>query len=405
VGKVIWYVCKYVTPLKYGWASRQFYLAREFQALGHKAVVISSDSNHLGRFPRFASTYTKEDIEGIETWWIRTAKYVKTASVRRILSWLDFEVKLWFLPERRIPRPDVVIVSSLSLLTILNGIRLKARYGCTLVFEIRDIWPLTMTEEGGFSRHHPLVKLLGWVERTGYLRSDVIVGTMPNLTEHVTEVTGKVLNCQCVPMGYDPALSEHPEPLPEGYEERHLPRGKFIVGYAGSIGRTNALDTLMACAREMRHDPRFHFVVLGSGDLLEKFRAETADLPNITFAPRVRKEQVQRVLERCSVLYLSVESSRVWRFGQSLNKVIDYMTACKPIIASYDGFPSMIDEAGCGVFVPAKDLGALREAIRRYAAQSPEDLEAIGRRGKEWLLANRPYRRLAEDYCRLMGLR
>ncbi len=33
----------------------------------------------------------------------------------------------------------MVIVSSLSLLTILNGIRLKARYGCRLVFEIRDI--------------------------------------------------------------------------------------------------------------------------------------------------------------------------------------------------------------------------------------------------------------------------
>ncbi len=64
MGKVIWYVCKYVTPLKYGWASRQFYLAREFQAMGHRAVVVSSDSNHLGRFPEFRSTYTREEIEG-----------------------------------------------------------------------------------------------------------------------------------------------------------------------------------------------------------------------------------------------------------------------------------------------------------------------------------------------------
>ena len=401
MGKVIWYVCKYVTPLKYGWASRQFYLAREFQALGHRAVVVSSDSNHLGRFPDFPSTYMREEIEGVETWWIRTARYVRTASVKRILSWLDFELKLRFLPEERLPRPDVVIVSSLSLLSILNGIRMKARYGCKLVFEIRDIWPLTMTEEGGFSPRNPFVRLLGWVERKGYRESDVIVGTMPNLAEHVTEVTGQVLNCQCIPMGYDPALYEHPEPLPEGYEEKYLPRGKFVVGYAGSIGQTNALDTLMACAREMRDDARLHFVVLGSGDLLEKFRAETADLPNITFAPRVRKEQVQRVLERCSVLYLSVEDSKVWRFGQSLNKVIDYMTACKPIIASYDGFPSMIDEAGCGVFIPAKDLPTLRAAILDYAGRPPGELEEIGRRGKAWLLENRLYRRLAEQYCRL----
>ena len=401
MGKVIWYVCKYVTPLKYGWASRQFYLAREFQALGHKAVVVSSDSNHLGKFPAFEDTYTREEIEGIETWWIRTARYVRTASVRRILSWLDFEWKLWRMPTDRLPKPDVIIVSSLSLLTILNGIRLKARHGCKLVFEIRDIWPLTMTEEGGYSPGNPFVKLLGWVERLGYRRSDVIVGTMPNLTEHVTEVTGQVLNCQCIPMGYDPALYDQPEPLPEGYAEKYIPPGKFIVGYGGSIGQTNALDTLMACARALKDDPRYHFVVLGSGDLLEKFKGETADLPNITFAPRVKKEQVQRVLERCSVLYLSVENSKVWRYGQSLNKVIDYMTACKPIIASYDGFPSMIDEAGCGVFIPAKDLGALKGAIVDYAARPPGELEAIGARGKAWLLEHRLYRRIAEDYCRL----
>ncbi len=120
-----------------------------------------------------------------------------------------------------------------------------------------------MTEEGGFSPRNPFVKLLGWVERLGYRRSDVIVGTMPNLTEHVTEVTGQVLNCQCVPMGYDPALYDHPQPLPEGYQEKYLPEGKFIVGYGGSIGQTNALETLMDCAREMRDDPRFHFVILG----------------------------------------------------------------------------------------------------------------------------------------------
>jgi glycosyltransferase involved in cell wall biosynthesis len=381
VGKVIWYICKYTVPVKYG--------------------VISSDSNHLARFPHFESTHTMETIDGIETWWLRTLKYRRSASLRRILSWIDFELKLWLMPKKRLPRPDVIIVSSLSLLTILNGIWLKARYKCRLVFEIRDIWPLTMTEEGGFSPRNPFVKMLGWVERLGYLKSDVIVGTMPNLTEHVTEVTGKGLNCHCVPMGYDPRLYEHPEPLPEGYEEKFIPKGKFIIGYAGSIGQTNALDTLMECACAMRNDPRFHFLVLGSGDLLEKFKAMTAGLPNITFAPRVNKLQVQRVLERCTILYLGVEDSEVWRFGQSLNKVIDYMSASKPIIASYDGFPSMIDESGCGVFIPAKNVDALLEAIREYGQHSSEDLERIGRRGKAWLLDHRLYPQLGQAYCKL----
>ena len=81
----------------------------------------------------------------------------------RILSWIDFEIKLWLMPKNILPKPDIVIVSSLSLFTILNGYCLKKRFGCKLVFEIRDIWPLTIIEEGGFS-HGTLLScfLRGW---------------------------------------------------------------------------------------------------------------------------------------------------------------------------------------------------------------------------------------------------
>jgi len=400
MNKNIWYISKYATPLKYGFGSRHFYLAQEFNRLGNRTVIISSDSNHLSRFPEFKSVYTKEIIDGVETWWIKTIKYKKSASFRRILSWIDFEMKLWLMPKDILPTPDIIIVSSLSLFTILNGYRLKKRFGCRLVFEIRDIWPLTLTEEGGFGKRNPFVMLLAWVEKFGYRNSDLIVGTMPNLSEHVKEVTGRTLNCQCIPFGYTPGLYDNPEPLPEGYEEQHIPKSKFIVGYAGSIGRTNALDTFMQCATEMKDNHYVHFLLLGDGDLLDEYKSEVAGLKNISFAPKVKKAQVQSVLRHCQVLYFSVEDSKVWRFGQSLNKVIDYMHAGKPIIASYNGYPSMLNEAQCGVFIPAKDVSALVDAIHEYSQFPKDRLESIGKRGKDWLLKNRPYEILAVEYCR-----
>ena len=99
---------------------------------------------------------------------------------------------------------------------------------------------------------------------------------MPNLSEHVKEVTGKTLNCRCVPFGYLPGLYDHPEPLPEGYEEQYIPKDRFIVGYAGSIGRTNALDTFITCASEMKDDLHVHFLLLGSGDLLDEYKSKVA---------------------------------------------------------------------------------------------------------------------------------
>lgn len=401
--KTIWYISKYASPVRYGFGTRHFFLGKEFAKLGHTAVVIASDSNHLARIPVPESRYRHEVIDDVDTWWIRTIKYKGASSFRRILSWLDFEWKLLRMDKKELPRPDVIIASSLSLFTILSAYWLKKKYGCKLIFEIRDIWPLTIIEEGGFSPWNPFVKVLAWVERFGYMRSDVIVGTMPNLSEHVEGVTGRKRNCQCVPFGYDPALYSNMAALPDGYEEAYIPKVKFLVGYAGTIGRTNALDTLIECAFEMKDNPHVHFLLVGDGDLLEQYKARTASLPNITFAPKVKKEQVQSVLRYCDILYFAVEDSKVWRYGLSLNKLIDYMMAGKPIIASYNGYPSMLNEAQCGVFVPAKDVAALVAAFQKYAALSKDQLAIVGQRGKDWLVEHRPYAEVAREYCELFG--
>ena len=111
---------------------------------------------------------------------------------------------------------------------------------------------------------------------------------------------------------------------------------------------------------------------------------------------------VQAVLAKCDLLYFSVHVSKVWRFGQSLNKVTDYMLAGKPVVASYTGYPSMINEAACGTFVPAGDVEALRIEVERYAAMSAEDLAFVGARGRAWIMTNRAYGKLAQDYLKIL---
>jgi len=399
--KIIWYISKYASPLKYGFGTRHFYLAKEFNKLGHNSIIISSNSNHLVQIPDFKKCYTKELIDGVETWWLKTIHYRGANSFRRMLSWIDFELKLLFMPVKKLPQPDVIICSSLSLFSIINGYIFKKRFNCRLIFEVRDIWPLTIIEEGGFNPKNPFVMFLAWVEKFGYRNADIIVGTMPNLAEHVKNICGDGLDCRCVPFGYDPALYDAQEPLPEGYEDDYISKGKFIVGYAGSIGVTNALEPLLQCALEMKDNPHVHFLLLGDGDLLEEYKNRVSGLPNITFVPKVKKTQVQMFLRHCHVLYFSVHDSKVWRYGLSLNKLIDYMLSAKPIIASYSGYPSMVNEAQCGTFVPAKNVEALKKAITEYANKSQEGLDQIGQRGRAWLIENRPYDKIAREYCKL----
>jgi len=375
---------------------------RELARAGHRCVILTSDSNQLAQVPRLAQPVLIQEVEGMTLCWIRTMKYSVAKSMRRILSWLDFEFRLWRMPKASLPAPDAIIVSSLSLLTILNGFWLRRKYRCRLVLEIRDIWPLTITEEGGFSRLNPLVMGLGLIERLGYRYADEVVGTMPNLGEHVQDVLGYSRTVHCIPMGVDETSLAEAAPLPRGYAETHLPEGKFIVAHAGTIGITNALDVFMECAQSLQDHPDICFVVVGDGDLRTYYQKKYAHVRNLSFAPRVSKQQVQSVLTRCSLLYFSVHPSRVWRYGQSLNKVIDYMLSGKLIVASYTGYPSMIDEAGCGCYVPAGDIEALRREILHYAAMPAEQRMSVGRNGRDWVLRHRRYPVLATQYLKIL---
>lgn len=403
---VIWYISKYVTPpgaSKVG--ARGFLLLREFVRAGHKALLVSSDSNHLAMPPKLRTSRLLKIVDGVDVHWLRTRKYSEPRSLGRILSWFDFEFQVLRLPLEALPKPDVVIVSSLSPLTIFNGLRLRRRFGCKLVFEIRDIWPLVLTAAGGIGPRHPAVRFLAWVERLGYRHSDLIVGTMPNLCEHVIEVSGSDKPVVCIPQGLGAELLDPPSPLPKGYVAAYIPKDRFIVCHAGSIGADNALETMLSCARAMKDQKRIHFLIVGEGYLKEKFRAEVADLDNISFAPGVAKDSVQSVLQHVDLLYFAVHKSPLMRFGQSLNKVIDYMVSGKPVLASFTGYPSMINEAGCGSYVPAEDVDALRAEIERYAEMPLHERELLGSRGREWLMQHRSFDALAYKYLDALGLR
>ncbi|MBF9038836.1 glycosyltransferase [Rhodobacterales bacterium LSUCC0246] len=369
---------------------------------GHSVSILTSDANHLVQPPVFDGHCFREDISGVRIHWLKTLKYFGVKSVRRILSWLHFEWRLITMRKVELDVPDVVVVSSLSLLTVLTGVWWKWRYRSALIFEVRDIWPLTLTEEGGFSPLNPLVIALGLVEKIGYRCSDAVVGTMPNLVDHVRSVSGSSRPVFCIPMGLDSGALLDPPELPDGYAEKNIPTDKFIVAHVGSIGATNALDTFFEAAEALWGNSYIHLLLVGDGDLRAAYEARYGHLQNVTFAPKVAKSHVPAVLENCDLLYFSVHASKVWDYGQSLNKVIDYMSAGKPILASYGGFPSMINEAGCGEFVPPSDAAALVAAIKRFCDLTGDERNEVGARGRKWLLENRRYPLLAEQYEAIM---
>lgn len=397
-------ISKYASSYENGFESRLFALPRRFLKLNHKVSVISSDSSHFGKYPTYNKIYNFSNSDGINVLRIKTLKYKNSISVLRVLSWIDFEIKLFFAPIKKIEKPDVIIVSSLSLITILNGLILRKKFKSKLIFEIRDIWPLTMIVEGGYSRWNPFVALLALVEKIGYNYSDLVVGTMPNLKKHISNVTKKEnIKCEFVPFGFDadfykPCLKSGPE-LRDKFS---LPNNKFIIGYAGSIGLSNGLDAVIECTKLMQNESEFHFVFLGKGSLVDEYKEKTKGQTNIQFIPQVDRHEVADFLQACDLLYFSSLKSEIWEYGWSPNKLIDYMMSGRMVLASYSGHQSMINEANSGIFIPAEDPKAIQIALLKIILMSTQERIQMGLRGKTWLLENRNWDDVAKLYINIM---
>lgn len=403
--KTVWYVSKYAGLPYVRVTSRAFFLMKALKKQGYRVTIFTSDSNHQTTPPKFSGKSYQHEIEGVPFIWLRTLTFVNSNSLRRVISWFHFEWQLLTLPKIKLKKPDVVIVSSLSLLSIFSGIYFKWRYQANLILEIRDIWPLSIVDEGNYSGRNIGVRFLAWVERLGYSRADAIIGTMPNLGEHVKKVLGYAKDCvYCIPQGYDASAEKHSAPLDASFIRSYIPKDKFIVCYAGTVGLTNSLDKMIAAAMLLEKSaPRIHFLIVGEGDDRIRLQDITENMTNVTIAPPIPNTQVQDLLSSyADVVYLATTSSEIWSYGQSLNKLIDYMRSGKPVIASYNGYPSMVDEAKCGSFIDPDDDDALANEIVRYEAMEEKDREEIGQRGADWIRKNRGFDTLAAELSRII---
>jgi glycosyltransferase involved in cell wall biosynthesis len=398
MAKSVWLICKYASPDKYFFGTRHFSFAEEWVKYGHKVTIFTSNSSHLtDKLPQFPGSRMVEEIEGVRTVWLNVLKTRKSSSVVRVLSWLQFEWKVLTTNKKEFNTPDVIIASSLSILSIISGYLLSRWYKARFILEIRDIWPLSAMQLGGYSSNNPFMWSLGKLEKFGYRKADVIVGTMPNLIEHVQEVEPKFKMCVCIPQGIKEEELINSEVLSQQFISETFKPGTFKVAYAGTINHNNPIGVLLEAVSKMPENENIEAYILGSGSMLDTFKRRFAFCHRIKFISPIPKKQVKAFLQQIDLCFDSIDSE-ISRFGLSRNKWIEYMNAGRPIICSFSGYQSMLNEASCGSFVPFGDIDALSAEIIRLKCLPQEVREEMGKRARNYLRDNRLFQHLAMQY-------
>ena len=100
---------------------------------------------------------------------------------------------------------------------------------------------------------------------------------------------------------------------------------------------------------------RLFLELLEKGDLLDFYKKKFNHLENVKFIGNLESKYVQTILRKSDCLYFAAHPTKVLKYGQSLNKLIDYMFSGKNILLLLlVGYESMLNESGCGYFVSCR---------------------------------------------------
>nr|WP_316640652.1 glycosyltransferase family 4 protein [uncultured Roseateles sp.] len=395
----------YAGSPRHGMEFRPYYLAREWVGMGHRVQILAASQSHVrSAQPAVGEAVVDETIDGIAYRWYPTPAYVGNG-LGRVKNIWAFCRQVWADARRLVAefKPEVVIASSTYPMDIWVARRIARMARAKLVYEVHDLWPLSPIELSGMSPRHPFALLCQKAENDAYRDADVVVSMLPKVQDHMRAHGLDLRKLLIVPNGI--ALDEWQgagEALPGSLAE-HLAAqraaGRLVLGYAGSHGLPNALDVLLDAAHLLKHEP-IAIVMVGSGHEKSRLEARLRDegLDKVAMFPPIAKAQIPTLLAGFDIAYIGWQRTPIYRFGIAPNKLMDYLMAECAVLHSVEAGNDPVAEAQAGLTVAPEDAPAVANGVRQLAALSPEQRQAMGRRGRAFVLAQHTYPVLAQRF-------
>jgi colanic acid biosynthesis glycosyl transferase WcaI len=181
---------------------------------------------------------------------------------------------------------------------------------------------------------------------------------------------------------------------------------KFVIQYAGNMGRTHGIEYLVFCAERLKSDSDTHFLFIGSGAKKNwlKHAVNARGLSNITILDNRPRSDQPNFLNACDVAVISFMSNMA---GVSVpSRMYNVMAAGKPIIAVTDPDSELalvVREEDIGWVVSPSDIDGLRMAILEAKA-NPNLLVQMGKRARQAAETKYSFERVNKAYTEMLTL-
>ena len=278
---------------------------------------------------------------------------------------------------RRIRTTDVIVclVPTLTSAAAAAALRRLAAPSTRLVVWVQDLVLRAATSVIGDSRIATrAVRAAGTLERAAFVSADRVIACSAEFGSHI------------VARGADP---DKLTVLPNWVDTESIrPRksngrpGRTRFLYAGNIGYTQGLETLLEAAR-LVHDIA-EVRVVGDGNQATAIRRLSAAIDNVEVTGLVPNEEFPDLLASADVNM--VVQRRIGAGANLPSKIGPYLASGRPILAAID--PSteaarVLERSGGAIIVPPESPGDLAAVMERLHGD-PQLRENLGRFGRKY---------------------
>lgn len=348
-------------------ATRTYEHAIRWVKAGHKVTVITCAPN----FPEGKvfdgyknSLYKKENMDGIEVVRVKTYITANEGFVKRILDYMSFMISSFvagFFQEK----PDVIVATSPQFFCACAGWALSVARRKPFIFELRDIWPASITAVGAMKDSFA-IKSLEKLELFLYHRADSIVSVTHAFKKELIErgIDGNkievVLNGVDLSK-YQPAIHKDPDLV-----KRYNLEGKFVAGYVGTHGMAHGLECIVSVAESLKDNDNIRIIFAGGGAARKQVVAlvNQKKLKNIVLIDRQPKEMMPKLWSLCDVSLVPLVNNELFRTVIP-SKIFECMGMGIPTIMSVPKgeATAIINDTGSGLVVESENVEEIKNAI------------------------------------------
>lgn len=295
---------------------------------------------------------------------------------------------------------DCIYLASTPPIQGMLGAFLKKRKNVPFVYNLQDIFPDSLVNNGLAKKGGLLWKIGRVIENFTYRHADKIIVISEDFKKNIM---AKGVPEEKIVVVYNwvdqNAVVDIPRERNKLFDAYGLDRSKFYVTYNGNIGLSQNLDMLLSVAEEFQsakvqafHGNEIcctdiHFVLVGNGAYLDEVKrlVNEKKLKNVHLLPFQPYEDISHVF---SLGDASLVISKPGTGAASVpSKTWSIMSASRPVLANFDEneLKQIVEMHKCGIFTKAGDKEAFKQSILALYNNREMAVE-MGKNGRQFVM-------------------